>query len=367
MEAIPPVEAGRKYQKVFDVLRQDILSGRFRAGEKLPSEADLVKQFGASRITIGRAVRDLQEKGLIQRRAGSGTYVREVKSSGLTFGLLIPNLGQSDIFDSICQGMSDASRDGHHALLWSSMPESGSRAEQAWALCQQYIERRVAGVFFAPLEFTPEDGIVNRRIAAALDKARIPIVLLDRCYLPYPERSRHDLVGISNRRAGYQVTDHLVTLGSRRIAFVAYPFSATTVEARISGYREALFLHGLPVECGLVRRMNVEDHEAVRAFIAAEKPDAFVCANDATAGNLMHTLLALGHKLPEAFRIAGIDDVAYASLLPVPLTTVRQPGREIGLVAMTVMLDRLAHPGLPTRDILLAAKLVVRASSGSKV
>src|SRR5215208_1030596 len=95
-----------KYQQVFSALRRDIQSGRLASGDRLPSEADLVRLFGASRITVGRAVRDLQAAGLVERRAGSGTFVRTpAKSTGLSFGLLIPDLGETDIFEPICQGM----------------------------------------------------------------------------------------------------------------------------------------------------------------------------------------------------------------------------------------------------------------------
>jgi GntR family transcriptional regulator, arabinose operon transcriptional repressor len=358
-------EVAPKYQQVFDSLRREILSGRYRPGEKLPSEADLVKRFGASRITIGRAVRELREQDLIDRRAGSGTYVRSAKSSGLTFGLLIPNLGQTDIFEPMCQGMADASQGGRHALLWGYAEETPSRNEQAWRLCQQYVERGVSGVFFAPLELGAEDALANRRIAVALDKARIPMVLLDRCYLPYPHRSRYDLVGIDNRRAGYLITEHLLQVGSRRIAFVACPHSASTVEARIAGYREALFFHDIPFERSLVRRFDVGDREAVRQFMERELPQALICANDHAAGKLMHALLALGFRIPDQVRIAGIDNAPYSSLLPVPLTTVHQPSREIGMTAMGVMLDRLARPAMPTRDVFLATKLVVRDSCGA--
>ena len=64
---------------------------------------------------------------------------------------------------------------------------------------------------------------VNQRIARALDEARIPVVLLDRTVVPYPGRGHHDLVGIDNRRAGYVITEHLLKLGARRIAFLARP------------------------------------------------------------------------------------------------------------------------------------------------
>ncbi len=354
-----------KYRQVLDALRSEILSGRYPAGARLPSEADLVKRFGASRITVGRAVRELGHEGLIDRRAGSGTFVKPPATEGLTFGLLIPNLGQSAIFESICHGMAEASEGQRHALLWGHSSASAGLGEQALALCEQYVARRVDGVFFAPLEFTSENEAVNRRIVAAFEKARIPIVLLDRCYLPYPQRSRHDLVGIDNRRAGYVITEHLLQLGCRRIAFFAQPHSAATVEARIAGYREALFFHGLPVEAAMTQRFESGDHAALSAFLDAARPDAFVCANDSLAAGLMHALLALGRRIPEDIRIGGIDDAVYAALLPVPLTTIHQPTRDIGVVAMGTMLDRLAHPEMPTRDVLMATRLVIRKSSGT--
>jgi DNA-binding LacI/PurR family transcriptional regulator len=79
----------------------------------------------------------------------------------------------------------------------------------------------------------------------------------------------------------------------------------------------------------------------------------------------MHTLMAAGVRVPDDIRLVGIDDVGYAALLPVPLTTLRQPTREIGVAALAAMLDRLAHPDLPTRDILLHGTLVVRKSCGA--
>src|ERR1039457_6771566 len=71
-----PVSAKPMYQKIRERLERDIAGGRYPAGGKFPSEAALVQRFGASRITVGRAVRELQERGLLDRVAGSGTYVR---------------------------------------------------------------------------------------------------------------------------------------------------------------------------------------------------------------------------------------------------------------------------------------------------
>lgn len=358
-----------KYRQVHLALLREIQSGRLRRGDRLPSEAELVGRFGASRITVGRAVRELQAAGLVERRAGSGTYVRgPAPTSGLSFGLLIPDLGDTEIFEPMCQGMMSSPLAREHALLWGSPTGPGaSKADRAMHLCRQYIARGVSGVFFAPLELTPAKDDVNRRIVEALDAARIPVVLLDRPALPYPERGQHDLVGIDNRRAGYVVTAHLLGLGARRVAFVALPHAAATVDAREAGYREALHVAGAPVDPSRAHRLDPTNAADVRALMASSSPDAIVCANDRTAARLMQTLLKLKYRIPDDLRLVGIDDLEYASLLPVPLTTLRQPTRQIGEVALAAMLERVARRDLPARDILLPCELVVRESCGASV
>lgn len=375
-QPLPPKDVP-KYQRILEQLEREVLSGDHLPGARLPSEADLTKRFNTSRITVGRAVRELHLRGLVERRAGSGTFVARTRAaiipptpratgSGQPFGLLIPDLGETDIFEPICQGMAAAPAAGEHALLRGYNPpaETTTREEAGWRLCGQYIAQKVAGVFFAPFERTTTSERSNRRVIAALEEARIPVVLLDRDLLPYPGRSRHDLVGIDNRRAGFLACRHLLGRGSRRVAFLGYPNSAATLDARAAGYREALFQAGIPVEPALIQLLDPDDAAAVRAFLGTARPDAVVCANDRVAGHLMHTLHAIGQRVPQDLRLVGIDDVGYASLLPVPLTTIRQPCREIGAAAMTAMVDRLARPEAPARDILLACRLVVRRSCG---
>jgi GntR family transcriptional regulator of arabinose operon len=361
-----------KHQQVYQALQREIQSGRLKRGDRLPSEAELVRTFGASRITVGRAVRDLQIAGLVERRVGSGTYVRgggreSRKSDALSFGLLIPERDETEIFEPICQGMMASPLATEHALVWGSdLGPGASKADRAWHLCRQYIERDVSGVFFAPLELTPDKDDTNKRIAEALDAAGIPIILLDRTVLPYPQRGRHDLVGIDNRRAGFLVTEHLLRQGSRQIAFVADRHAAATVDAREAGYREALYAWNVPIDRGRIHRLDPAETAEVRSLVHGDRPaEAIVCANDWTAARLMRTLQRLGVIVPADVRVVGIDDADYAGLLPVPLTTLRQPAREVGAAAIAAMLDRVAQPDLPTRDILLHGMLIVRESCGS--
>ncbi len=355
-----------KYRKVYEDLLSAIKTGAFQPGDRLPSEAELGKHYSTSRITIAKAVNELQQKGLVSRKAGSGTHVvAPAVSSGRVFGLLIPDLGRTEIFEPICHGMMQSPLSKPHSLLWGhSMGEAAQQEKEAEHLCHQYVTQKVSGVFFAPLEFTPGKDAVNTRIVAAFDRAGIQVVLLDRCYAPYPMRSKYDLVGIDNRRAGFLITQHLLRHDVKRVAFLARPLSASTVMARIAGYREALIAHGLPLGQDLVCRGDPDDPDFLRKMLRNYRPDAIVCANDFTAARVMAGLTKVGIRVPEEMRIVGIDDVKYASLLPVPLTTQHQNCADIGATAMATMLQRLEKPDLPTRDILLQTHTVVRNSCG---
>ena len=363
-----PVKLHRraKYLNIVESLRNDLESGRYRPGARLPSEAELVRKFGVSRMTVVKAVQQLQHEGLLHRKPGSGSFAKaEVPKEAGMFGLLIPDLGTTEIFEPICRGMMRSPSIRSHALSWGNALASSQHSEAAEQLCERYIEQKVAGVFFAPLEFSSHRDDVNARILKALSSAHIPVVLLDRDIFAYPGRSEFDLVGLDNRRAGFVMTSHLAQQGGKNIAFLARVDSAETVGSRVVGYREALYARGLSFSEHSVLRGDASDALFVQNAVRHAKCDAILCANDHTAANLMQTLIGLGVRIPEDIRIAGMDDVKYASLLPIPLTTFHQPCEEIGATAMSAMLERINNPHLPPRSIRLNGTLVVRRSCGN--
>src|SRR5258706_2403473 len=188
-----------------------------------------------------------------------------------------------------------------HSLLWGhSMGEASQQEKDAEHLCHRYGAQKVSGVFFAPLEYTPEKDAVNKRIVSALDRAGIQVVLLDRCFAPYSMRSKYDLVGIDNRRAGFLITQHLLLHRVKRVAFIAKPMSASTVLARIAGYREALFAYGIPLQQNLVCRLLLEKKNFIRKVLKDCRPDAIVCGNDFTAARVMASLVSQGIPIAQA-------------------------------------------------------------------
>jgi GntR family transcriptional regulator of arabinose operon len=355
-----------KYRHIRDALKTAIAAGEYSIGARLPSESELVTRFGASRLTVNRALRELQLGGFIERRAGSGSYVAPVPTGeGLTFGLLIPELGQTEIFEPICRGMAEAQLAEQHVLLWGKSPASSQGAENlAREWCDQWIARKVSGVFFAPLEHTVHKDSVNGHIAELFRKAGIPVVLIDRDLVDFPDRSNYDLIGIDNRRAAYVLTTHLLPTGCKRVIFIGRLWSAPSCISRSFGYCDALRAAGAEVRDDFVRHVEPSDGTAIRRIIEQLRPDGIVCSNDYTAAHVMRVVESMSLAVPGDVKLAGFDDVKYASLLPVPLTTIRQPCHELGAAAIGAMVQRLPNLPLPARDIVLDFKLVVRASSG---
>lgn len=361
-----------RHQIIKQELLSEILAGTYDASQRLPSEARLVKRFNVSRPTVARALLDLQNQGIVERRVGSGTYLAKEKkpAPGLRhLGLIVPGLGKIEIFDVICGELASLARVNDLGMHWGGSTRLDTSAnmssDEAEELCARYIATGVTGVFFAPFEHSADNEAANRRITERLSHAGIPVVLLDRDIRAFPHRSGFDLVGIDNFAGGYILAEHLIKLGARNIAFVARPFSATTAEARKAGAIAAMIAHGVPVPQNFLHAGDPGDMKFARHLSAGRTLDAIICVNDHTAAQLLQSFTRLGVKVPQHLRVVGFDDVRFATLLSVPLTTIQQPCREIALTAFNAMRERMASPALPVRNILLTPTLVVRESCGA--
>ncbi len=360
-----------KHREISRALLAEISAGKYQPEERLPSEAQLVKRFGVSRPTAARALRDLQAEGLIERRAGSGTYLRRAdrRGSERQLGLLVPERGTTEIFELICGELSSLARAHDFALLFggSAAPRHGEELseEHARAVCARFVEQRVLGVFFAPFESVHHRLEVNRALTESLSEAGIPVILLDRDITAFPRRSPFDLVSTDHLAGGFLLAEHLIKLGSQRIAFVARPDSAPSVDARVAGVREALVQYQRSEPPDWILVGDPENLSFVRSKVAGKRWDAVVCANDLTAAQLMRSLEKCGVQVPRDLRLVGFDDAKYASLLSASLTTIHQPCRDIAVTAFRAMIERMSDPTLPPRSLLLAPRLVVRESCGA--
>ncbi len=357
-----------KSKDIFAELLGRVEQGIWKLGEKLPTERELSQQFGVSRPTVSRVLDQLRDMGLIERIVGSGTYLTAPGSqkSGKqrTFGLFVPGLGRGEIFEPICTRIAELSHEYDFSLIWGSIPSEFDETteERLYQTAQRFIEGGVDGVFLQPVEREPGLSNKNLRIASMFERAGVPLVLLDSDYLAYPERSTHDLVGIDNVQAGLVLCNHFLENQPRRVDFLWRPNTAGTYALRLIGYREALQRAGIEPSRAFEHQGKPHDVEFVARMIKNGAHD-IICINDETAVTLISTLEGLGLKVPEEVRVAGFDDLKYARLAHVPLTTMHQPCREIGEVALSAMLSRVDNPELPARNLTIAAELRVRKSS----
>jgi DNA-binding LacI/PurR family transcriptional regulator len=132
---------------------------------------------------------------------------------------------------------------------------------------------------------------------------------------------------------------------------------------RQRGYKTALLDNGITPGRDWIHSGEPDDPDWVRRELLQGGVTDLICGNDETAASLMHTLDSMSVAIPSAVRIVGFDDVRYAQLLRVPLTTLHQPVSEIGTAAVDLMLWRLSNPGSAARQVLISGELVVRRSS----
>jgi DNA-binding LacI/PurR family transcriptional regulator len=140
----------------------------------------------------------------------------------------------------------------------------------------------------------------------------------------------------------------------------------STATLRSRGYQFALAGLGQKVGPEWIRRGETGQVEFARRLLSSLRPDGIVCVNDHEAAQLIRTFSVIGVRVPDDVAVVSVDDDEWATYLPISLTTLHQPFAELGTTAFKLMLERLADPGMPPREVCLACHLIVRESCGAK-
>jgi LacI family transcriptional regulator len=198
----------------------------------------------------------------------------------------------------------------------------------------------------------------------ALTKAGLPLVVLDPLHLP---RSEVNSVGSTNFAGGLAATQHLLSLGHRRIAYLGGPVMAVSNQARVHGYQAAMEAEKAQVLRSYVRHGEFTYQSGLLGAAAlldlGKPPTAVFAGNDEIALGVIETARTRGMLVPEDLSVVGFDDTRLAQMASPPLTTVRQPLREMGGVALRTALRLAGGEKVESHHIELATELVVRASS----
>lgn len=358
------MEEKNNYNTIYNIVKDEIIRGIYPTGVLLPTEIILAQKYNVSRPTISKVYNQLQSEGYVNKKKGVGTIVTTGKNAGkiLTIGLLLPGAGESEIFSEINEQILQEAEKKQFNCLWDGTTASNAdiRKNLIESCCENYIQKGVDGILFSPLERVNDGDDINLRIANMVEQAGIPMVLIDRDFLLMPQRSKFDLVSLDNFRAGSQMAHHLIEKGCKKIIYFYRPNSAYSVNIRLLGIKETAEKNNIQFKsfCELP-----EDIEAIKRMPIEKGKTGIICANDSTAAVLMTTIEAIGYKIKKDVLISGYDDMKYSKYLKCPLTSYRQPCKEIATTSVELLLQKIKDNSRRELTVYLDGEIVIRESS----
>lgn len=327
---------------------------------------DIAQRSGVSRSTVSRVMNgDVSVKPQTRQRvldvATSLDFQPNLAARSLAAGRtniigLVAPAGVAALFDDpyfpqLIQGVSTACNAcGYSLMLSIAEPEYERRTVR-----QLLHNGLLDGVVVSS---TLMDDVIVR----ALCESSMPFVLVGR----HPTLDVN-FVDVDNFQAGRQATLHLLHLGRRRVAAISGPQNVIPGHDRLAGYRKALQECGLRLDPELVGEGDFSEqggYLVMRRLLPA-RPDAVFAASDLMAVGALRALREAGLRVPEDVAVVGYDDVPIARQTEPPLTTVRQPTRAMGSMAVETLNEILHDPEAPPRRVILETELIVRYSCGA--
>lgn len=262
-------------------------------------------------------------------------------------GLLIPDVS-NPFFADIARGTEDAAIEQGYSLI---LCNSDWKIEREQMYLDTLRSKRVEGVVVAGSR-SPED-VLKKTIGT------VPFVMVDR-------RSKKigTSVWIDNTRGAEAATQHLLDIGCRRIAHITGPEMSPSGIARLEGFKRVVS------RCGMDHRIIEGDfrfaggYEAGRQlFLSGFQPDGIFAANDLMAIAVVQVAQSLGIQVPGDVAVVGYDNIAMAEYVSPKLTTVEQPGYEMGKAAFQLLHQKLVHPDAAISEFEFTPRMILREST----
>jgi len=325
---------------------------------------DIAQQTGVSRATVSLVMRNsplvaeatrrrveqaARDLGYVYNRGAASLRSRRSHIVGVSITELT-NPYFAELTAAAEDGLSTVDR----VTVLSHNAESLQKQASFIDIVREY---NVDGLIICPAIDTPASAM--RR----LNELRIPFVFLSRNV----RGVRADFVGNDNELGLHLATEHLISLGHRRIAMVCSSERTSTGRERLRGYVDAITSAGLPFDKSLVIDAAPTRQNGMAAIeellTRTNPPTAAVCFNDISAFGVMLGLMRHGLRIGVDFAVTGHDDITEAGLWMPRLTTIAVPIKEMGQYAARVLLDRINDPDRPPQKIILSPTLIKREST----
>ncbi len=330
----------RYYACVSQFSRVKLADVAARAGVSVATVSKVVnRRYGVAQATIARVQQAVDELGYAGNISASSLRNHRTNVLGILVAEFEPYSAE------LLKGVSRAARGADYEIL----AYTGGQAE-GW-------ERRS----LARLGGTLIEGAIMVTPTVVGVKASIPVVAVD----PHEGPTELPTVDSDSLRGGRLATQHLISLGHRRIALLSGRADLDSARLRAEGFRIEMAAASIPVDESLVIATSFQPDLAAtaahRLLTMTNPPTAIVSANDITALQVMEVARELGMRVPEDLSVVGFDDIPDAAAATPPLTTVRQPLQKMGEEAMHLLLDILDGAERPLH-IRLDVELIERFS-----
>ncbi len=358
------------YNRVRNEILKMIVERQLSTNELLPSEGEIAKKCGVSKMTSKLALNSLAEEHIIYRIPRKGSFLaaadlNKIRSmidvnsvSGCSavnsdyLALIIPKL------DSYCGNivkviLKAAANYNYHVIIKYS---DGISEKEEQILSEITKVSEIKGVILFPGDNnTCGIELLNYKVR------NYPIVIIDRVY----KEIEFDSICHDNYQGAKAAVSHLIQKGHSKIGFISKSISnVTSREERYQGYMTGMMEANMHIRKESVRTNdNMVFIDALKDYLVNnEGLTAVFCADDYIAVYIYYAATELGKKIPEDLSIIGFTDNEILNYIPLKMTTVRQPVEELGNLAVEVLLDKIADSNTPPRTIRIKTEIVERDS-----
>jgi LacI family transcriptional regulator len=328
---------------------------------------DIAKELNIDSSTVSRALSNnprvkQKTKDRVLEKANELGYQRNLLASSLrnnktnTIGVIVPRISRH-FFSSAIAGIEETAYEaGFNVIICQSLEQLNREQKIANTLSAN----RVDGVLISvSMETTDSDYL------QIFKKNGTPLVFFDRhCDIP-----GNSNVIIDDFQGGFEATEHLILQGCKKIAHFSGPQELEIYKNRFKGYKSALEKHNIKLDDNLVipsKLMELDGIESAKKLLSQPiSIDGIFSSNDTAAISALQYLKGEGIKIPEDIAIVGFSNEPISSVIEPSLTTIDQPGFEMGKIAANLLLSQINNKPVKivAETIILKPFLIKRNSS----
>lgn len=351
-----------KYRQIVTWIEEKIKSGELQAGKKLYSENELSGMFGLSRQTVRHAIAILEQRGLVTRIQGSGTYVGEAAASSRnrerTMNIaVISTYVDSYIFPSTLQGIEEVlSGNGY----MTQIAFTNNSAVKEGVILENLLQKDdIDGLIVEPARSAIPNP--NIRLYQAVMKRKIPLLFFNSRY----PKLKAPYVSLDDKLVGKKAVEYLIACGHEKIGGI-FKSDDGQGHQRYAGYMEAMLRHSRTDVDHYTVWLTTEDVKDIYRleeyiFYRIKECTALLCYNDEVASLIAGMCAKRGTVIPEQLSVVGIDNLEMNNAGDVKISSYPHPKAELGRKAAENLIRMIENPGFDG-NYLFDAELVERGS-----